>query len=136
MVENTHCFLRIKKQKIHEIALKILRDQNVTDSRINIILVDDLFIKRLNRRFRGRNRATDVLAFEFREKDFLGEIYISLDRARKQAVDMGHAFSVEVLRLVVHGLFHLSGYDHKTAGDAGRMERKERKYFTEIKCVE
>lgn len=67
----------------------------------------------MNRRFRERHAPTDVLAFDFEEEDFLGEVYISLDRAREQAKEYGVDEKEELRRLVVHGLLHLLGYNHE-----------------------
>jgi len=66
----------------------------------------------LNLRFKGREGPTDVLAFDFGEDDFLGEVYVSADRAREQSVEYGITETEEIKRLVVHGILHLLGYSH------------------------
>lgn len=80
---------------------------------VNIVLTDDESIIRLNRRFRGTDGPTDVLAFPFKEPDFLGEVYVSLDQARSQANQYGCSIEEEIKRLVLHGLLHLLGYTHR-----------------------
>jgi probable rRNA maturation factor len=96
-----------------------------------IVFVSDAAIKKLNRQFRGKNQATDVLsfparaeAFEGRESD-LGEVVISLQRAAEQARENQNTFQSEVKQLILHGLLHLIGYDHET--DDGEMDRLELK---------
>lgn len=76
------------------------------------MLTDDETLRDLNKRFKGRKGPTDVLAFDFEEPDFLGEVYVSLDRAREQAIYYGVSEEEEIERLVLHGLLHLLGYTH------------------------
>ncbi len=73
--------------------------------------------------------ATDVLSFNYDEPDLLGEIYISLQKAKVQAKEYGGTYRNEVRRLFVHGMFHLLGYDHETAKEANLMQKKELKYL-------
>ena len=87
----------------------------------------------LNRRHRGRDRTTDVLAFAQREgiarppDGLLGDVVISVDTARRQAAERGASPAHEAERLLVHGLLHLLGYDHeRSAAEARRMQRRER----------
>src|SRR5437016_11964835 len=101
------------------------------DSRsATIVFVSDEAIKKLNRRFRGKSLATDVLSFPtglefFEEEDgsHLGDVVISVERAAAQAKENGLSFSGEIAQLILHGLLHLCGYDHET--DKGRMNRLE-----------
>lgn len=78
---------------------------------VNLVVVDDGYIQRLNRQFRGQDRPTDVLAFPG-DGQLLGEVYISWDRALAQAEEFGVTIAEEVNRLVIHGLLHLLGYTH------------------------
>ena len=80
-----------------------------------MIFVDDSYMVELNQKFAGKETTTDVLAFPLKDKydkDILGEIYISVDRARRQAKDYGIAVEKELKHLVIHGLLHLAGYSH------------------------
>ena len=96
---------------------------------VDVLLADDSTLKRLNRDFRGKNRATDVLSFpaptvaEGGDARFVGDIAISLETAGRQAGQFGHSLRDEVRILLVHGLLHLSGMDHET--DAGEMAARE-----------
>jgi len=86
----------------------------------------------LNRRFRGKNLATDVLSFptgaepfEVEDGSHLGDVVISVEQAAAQAKANGLSFSSEIEQLILHGLLHLCGYDHET--DNGEMNRLELK---------
>ena len=90
-----------------------------------IAFVSDKRIRELNNQFRGIDRATDVLSFPSGGPDEpnLGDIAISLETAAAQAKDNGLSFDNEIAQLILHGLLHLSGYDHET--DNGEMNRLE-----------
>jgi len=91
-------------------------------------------MRTLNNTWRNRDRTTDVLSFPLREgrfldiqPDMLGDIVISVPVAARQAKDGGHSLTIELERLLVHGLVHLLGYDHEQGlKETRRMERKER----------
>ena len=90
---------------------------------ISVTFTDDEKIRVLNRRFRGIDRATDVLSFPLFEDgeglpdmpEMLGDVVLSLERARVQAGEFGHSFEREVAFLTVHSVLHLLGYDHETS---------------------
>ena len=95
-----------------------------------IAFVSDRRITELNRRFRGLAKPTDVLSFPLGNDQFdeasktdLGDVVISVERAAGQAKENGLAFDNEIAQLILHGLLHLSGYDHET--DNGEMNRIE-----------
>jgi probable rRNA maturation factor len=91
---------------------------------VTIALVGDAAMRRLNRRFAGNDRATDVLSFPSDAVDgALGDIAIATGVARRQARDVGHRYAEELRVLALHGLLHLLGYDHH--GDDGSMARVE-----------
>ena len=92
------------------------------DAEVSVTLSDNEYIKKLNRKYRNKDSATDVLSFPLFEKeelseatdgDALGDIVISLERAREQANEYGHSFEREVAFLTVHSMLHLLGYDHE-----------------------
>lgn len=105
---------------------------------VSVLLTTDRRIRRLNRQFRGKNKATDVLSFpaeresECRGPEKLaGDLAISVETARKQAAGQGHSLSIEIKVLMLHGLLHLAGYDHET--DQGEMARRERTLRARLK---
>ncbi|MGH9967789.1 MAG: rRNA maturation RNase YbeY [Pyrinomonadaceae bacterium] len=116
-------------QTFSERALKEIgkEGQNAT-----IAFLSDRQIKELNKRFRGLDKATDVLSFPANPDEFengsaldLGDIAISVERAGSQARENGLRFENEISQLILHGLLHLCGYDHET--DGGEMNRLELK---------
>lgn len=95
---------------------------------VSVLLTDDAGIQELNRAYRGQDRPTDVLSFSQREGDpmpgeenLLGDIVVSIERAREQADRFGHSQEREVGFLAVHGLLHLLGYDHEEPDEEAVM---------------
>jgi len=96
---------------------------------VTVLLTTDSAMRSLNRRFRGKNKATDVLSFPADRSaegsvNIAGDLAVSVPTARRQAEQQGHSLAAEIKVLILHGLLHLAGYDHET--DAGRMARRER----------
>ena len=89
---------------------------------IDILITSNTTMRRLNRRFRGKNAATDVLSFPSVDGS-AGDIAISTQIAARNARRLGHSPTAELKILILHGLLHLAGYDH--VQDAGEMARKE-----------
>lgn len=92
---------------------------------VTVAIVPDARVRALNRRYRGRDAATDVLSFPAGDAVHLGDVVIAAGVARRQARALGHALGTEIRVLALHGLLHLLGYDHET--DDGRMARVERR---------
>ncbi|MBD3421866.1 MAG: rRNA maturation RNase YbeY [Chitinivibrionales bacterium] len=114
---------------LRETAAKIYRDHRIPAAQATqVILCSDYVIRKLNRRYRGIDKPTDVLSFTYGEEDLLGEIYISLQRCAAQARKIGHSYQREVLRMLVHGMFHLLGYEHDTERKRAQMQRQESRY--------
>ncbi|HEY2961699.1 MAG TPA: rRNA maturation RNase YbeY [Pyrinomonadaceae bacterium] len=104
------------------------------NSSATIAFVSDKTIRQLNRQFRGIDKATDVLSFpadDDADSNNLGDIAISVDTAVAQAKENGLTFDEEVAQLILHGLLHLSGYDHET--DNGEMNRLELKLRRQLR---
>ena len=98
---------------------------SLTDKDIELIFTTDEEIKKLNKTYRNKDKATDVLSFPLEEMPGmpLGSIVISIDTAKKGAEEFGHSVNDEIKLLFIHGLLHLLGYDHET--DNGEMREKE-----------
>lgn len=116
---------------LDELAQRVQQRHSLTGP-ITLVLTGDAHMHRLNAQFRAKDRPTDVLSFdlgaplELDEGDETAykEIYISVDQARRQAEEMQIALSEELARLFVHGLLHLSGWEHETEETLLRMERE------------
>lgn len=92
-------------------------------SSATVAFVSDKNIRKLNQQFRGVDKATDVLSFPAEEPGNLGDVAISVETASRQAKENGLSFEDEIAQLILHGLLHLSGYDHEA--DTGEMNRLE-----------
>jgi probable rRNA maturation factor len=92
---------------------------------LGIALVGDARMRVLNRSYRKKDYATDVLSFE--SEGALGDLVIATGVARRQAKAAGHSYQTELRVLALHGLLHLLGYDHEDSADKGRMARLERR---------
>ena len=111
----------------------MLESLGLRDAELSILLCDDATIRALNRRYRKKNKATDVLAFPMQEgpgpashPGLLGDVVISLPTATRQAADHDRPIIQEVTFLLAHGLLHLLGYDH-----ANKRQEREMKAQTE-----
>ncbi len=96
------------------------------DETLSLSLVSDREMRSLNRDWRGKDRSTDVLSFPQSERGALGDVVISLDTARRQAREGGWPLSVELRRLLAHGILHCRGHDHDTPRGARLMAAAER----------
>jgi probable rRNA maturation factor len=134
-IQNTHSKLRVKKKPIQLLVESVLIGER-TDSSVDVIFVDDEFMRRLNKEFAKKDKTTDVLSFPMSgggpdgvEYPSLGDIYVSLDQAKRQAADYNAGFDEEVALLVAHGLLHLLGYDHQDRNQENIMRKKEETYL-------
>lgn len=108
---------------------------------VSVLLSDDAEIHELNREYRGKDKPTDVLSFSqiegepFPGQTALGDIVISLETAERQAEKFGNNFPQELLRLLVHGVHHLLGFEHEDVprSVAEKMRRSEEVVFTQEK---
>lgn len=113
------------------------------DGEVSLLFVDDARIKELNSSFRNKDTATDVLSFPQYDSIiengvdedyvYLGDVVISIDHAKAQAVEFGHGLEREIVYLTVHSLLHLLGYDHMTDNDKLIMRTQEKKVLSELK---
>ncbi len=111
-------------------ATKASRALPVAAGGVTVAFVSDRAMRELNRLWRGKRATTDVLSFPAEQAEFekaegpsLGDIVISIEQAAHQAKEHGLSFEDEMAQLILHGLLHLSGYDHET--DHGEMNRLE-----------
>jgi probable rRNA maturation factor len=110
----------------------VLQGEGVAAGGITVVLTDDAGIRDLNARHRGLDCPTDVLAFPLHEElpdegVYLGDVIVSLQRARDQAGRFHNDPEAELARLLAHGVLHLLGYDHHSPGDGKRMKGAERR---------
>jgi len=114
-------------------ALQHLKVDEKTE--ISVLFTDDKFIRSLNNKYRGIDKSTDVLSFSLGEgsvktpetetEKLLGDIIISVETAQSQANKLNHSIEKELTVLLIHGLLHLTGYDHEEDQDYKIMREKE-----------
>ena len=128
---------------------KILNDLDSSDlqgsiTKVSLLFTNDKEIKKLNCTYRQKDKPTDVLSFSHIEgvkvqswDESLGELVISLDTAKRQAKEFGVSMNEEIVRLIIHGLLHLIGYDHENVShtEAQRMRRMEKKILTSFETI-
>lgn len=125
---------------INELLNFVVIKEKLENCLFNIILVDNDYIHKLNKEYRGIDRVTDVISFALEDSqdevklDFrvLGDIYISVDKAKDQAKEYGHSFLRELSFLTIHGLLHLLGYDHMTKEEEEIMFKKQDELLNEF----
>ena len=116
---------------------------------INIILTNPKNIRKVNKEYRNIDKETDVLSFPMFEKheiekmieygnsipEVLGDIIISIPRVEEQAIEYGHSFEREFAYMLVHGFYHLMGYDHMVEEDKKQMREKEEKVLEKLQII-
>lgn len=131
---------------LKKIAQKILEGEGKGESDLSIALIGPGKMRKLNKRYLGKNRATDVLAFGQNQKskiknqkfpipseNGLGEVVICLREVKKNAKRFGEGFEKELAACLIHGILHLLGYDHeKNEKEAEKMEAKQKTYLNQL----
>ena len=123
------------EEKINKVAAICLKEEQIPEeAEVDLLFVDNETIREMNREYRDKDSATDVLSFPMYEADeeiddedeiLFGDIVISLERAQEQCEEYGHSLEREVMYLLVHGLLHLAGYDHMEEEDKRLMRQQE-----------
>jgi probable rRNA maturation factor len=123
---------RIDQPRLARLAQAILSSIDEASATLSVVLIGDRAMRGLNRRYRKKDRTTDVLAFSLREGPgpsslLIGDVVISVATAAKQARQLIRSLDEELTVLLVHGILHLCGYDHeRSEREAKRMQRRER----------
>lgn len=155
MYEITYLDLEENKEYeeiIEKVVETCFKEENLLNSKLilTITLTTPEHIKEINKEYRNIDRATDVLSFPMFEKeelqekiekndflceDVLGDIVISIEQVKKQAEEYGHSFARELSYMVVHGFYHLMGYDHIEEEDKKIMRPKEENVLEKLKIT-
>jgi len=124
----------VELEEVEKVLLSAIKKEKLKNVYFNLIIVDNNYIHELNKNYRNIDRETDVITFALEDDDsvivgvserVLGDIYISIDKARSQAEEFGHSLLRELSFLAVHGFYHLLGYDHMTEEEEKVMFRKQ-----------
>mgnify|MGYP004571444191 FL=1 len=139
------------KKIIRKVIETCFEEEKLQNSKlyVNVILTNPKNIKEINTKFRNIEKETDVLSFPMFEKEdieifknseneieeVLGDIIVSIERVKEQAIEYGHSFEREFAYMIVHGFYHLMGYDHMTEEDKSKMRPKEEKILEKLKIT-
>lgn len=123
----------IDLKSIKKISKFVLKKEKIKNGIINIILVGEEEIQKINREYRNIDKVTDVISFALEENEklsfsfgrLLGDIYVCIPRMKQQAIEYGHSEKRELSFLVVHGILHLLGYDHMKKEEEEVMFKKQ-----------
>ena len=145
-IDTNEEYEKILKKAVHQCFI----EENLQNINIylSITLTNQEEIRKMNLKYRNVDKATDVLSFPMFEKeeieniikgkehfetDILGDIVISIERVEEQAKEYGHSFEREFSYMLVHGFYHLMGYDHIQEADKTQMRQKEEKILNQLK---
>jgi probable rRNA maturation factor len=121
--------LGVDRARLKTALLGTLEAERAPDGELSVALVGDRTMRRMNRDYRGIDRTTDVLSFSYVDDPhaggMLGEIFVSPAVARRQAEESGCRAEEEIVRLALHGLLHVLGWDHGNPDDRRRMLRRQ-----------
>jgi probable rRNA maturation factor len=124
------------EDKVCQIVEKILSLEKINEALVNVILVDDKYITKLNKKYMNKDNTTDVISFVLEKnrakKNLEGEVYANLEQIERQAYLYKTKFIEEFFRIVIHGVLHLIGYDDQTVTNKKSMTEKEDYYLTFI----
>lgn len=137
------------QKTIEKVITECYKQENIENTKliVTITLTTPENIQEINKEYRNIDRTTDVLSFpmfekqeleekikkqEFQYTDILGDIIISIDKVREQAKEYGHSFERELSYMIVHGFYHLMGYDHIKEEDKKMMRPKEEEVLSKL----
>ena len=140
------------KEVVEKVLTRCFEEEKLENSKlyITVTLTNPENIRKINKEYRNIDRATDVLSFPMFEKDeleekikknnfnhidVLGDLIISIEKVEEQAKEYGHSFERELSYMLVHGFYHLMGYDHIEDEDKKMMRAKEEKILDELKIL-
>lgn len=130
----------VELETVEKVLYHAIEKEKLNNVSFNLIIVDNEYIHKLNRDYRNIDRETDVITFALEDEDtiiipseqrILGDIYISIDKAKQQAKEYNHSLLRELSFLAVHGFYHLLGYDHMTDEEEKIMFSKQEEVLKE-----
>jgi len=121
----------VDEEFLKGVAKKVLKGEDRKEVGLSIVFVGQGEMRKLNKKYRGKNKVTDVLSFGSE----LNEIVICLREVKKNAKKYNSTFKKELVQVLIHGILHLLGYEHeKTKKEAEKMEKKQEYYLNLFKC--
>jgi len=119
------------RNALKQFIILLCTKENRTIDQINIVFCSDEYLLQINQQFLNHDTYTDIISFDYTEKKgpLNGEIYISVDRVKDNALQLGSSFKQEIHRVIFHGILHLCGYKDKLKADKLLMREKEDFYL-------
>lgn len=147
LIKNTQRKININKKEIKTKIEKILEHLNYQNFDIGIWFTTNQTIKKYNQKYRNKDKTTDVLSFPYHtelkqgqkiktkseEDKNLGDIIISLERTKSDSIELNKSFKKHLMVLIIHGICHLLGYNHKTEKEFETMQNKEKELLKLVK---
>lgn len=142
LIDNRQRIYPIDGRRLRGLILRLLRLAELEDQEISLVFTDDAGIREINRSYLGRDYPTNVIAFAQNEGDspnphpqLLGDVVVSVERARDDAREASVPVEEELIFLIIHGILHLLGYDHERDDEkeAERMRKKEVELFQKLR---
>jgi rRNA maturation RNase YbeY len=119
-------FQILRKRPIKNWLIRIVEQENMKVGDINIVFFNDEQLLKFNKQYLNHDTFTDIITFDYSEKKTIhGDIFISIERVKENALKYNCMFEEELRRVVVHGIFHLCGYKDKNDADFKQMKQKE-----------
>lgn len=112
-------------KKIRDLIVRVISEEGNFSGDLNFILADDNAILNINRQFLNHNWFTDVISFNYGEEEKFGEVYISVDTVRINALNYNVSYKREILRVMIHGTLHICGYEDDTERKKLKMHERE-----------
>jgi rRNA maturation RNase YbeY len=127
--EDTDVF-RLERRRIKDFMISLISKENKIAGEINVIFCSDPYLLKMNKQYLKHNYFTDIITFESNENEIIsGDLFISIDRIKENAVRYKTDFKNELLRVIFHGVLHLVGYKDKSISEKKLMKEKENLYL-------
>ena len=121
--------LYIQEDAAKKVVSIVLSEHGHPKANISVVLIDDDSLREMKKKYFGEDLYTDIISFNLEEDPFEGELYISYDRVKSNAIELNEKYDVELKRVIIHGLLHLCGYDDSTKEEKIKMTELEDNYL-------
>ncbi len=121
---------------IKEIVVAVLMEHGLSDGSISIVCIDDEELKKMKKDFLGVDLYTDVISFNLEDDPIDGELYISCDRIKSNAIEFDQSYDEELKRVIIHGLLHICGHEDYSKEEKEKMTSLEDKFLDKTKNLE